>query len=444
MKNRANCRALHVLHSVSLNERGFAIVVSMVIILVISLLAVAAMRASVSERWLSGNYASTKAAFASAEAGIYDGVARLRANNIQDTAPSSTTWTSPATTSPDFQNSFSIKHLVKNGNTVIDFAGKPYYVITSTGYDSSARRAQKTIEAIVTLSGSYFEAGMTGCDGVTANGTPVTDSFSSDRGPYNATTNVGSNSTVATCNAGANISLAGNPDINGSVAATGNVVVTGSPTVTGQIVNGAPTSICDPANVSALVAAKAPASPPSTKLKLNNGDVQNIGAGTYYYQEITMSSGSTINVTGPGETILYISNNLTQTGGDIIVAPGATLKIYTPGTIDLSGNGISNQDLVGSTTVIGSPTKVRIFSSSTDTSSNGAVKVAGGAKLAGSVYAPKGLIKLAGSEQLYGAVRGKYVDTLGTNQFHYDEALGKMPMDNFDGFNIVSWREVIN
>jgi Tfp pilus assembly protein PilX len=122
-------------------------------------------------------------------------------------------------------------------------------------------------------------------------------------------------------------------------------------------------------------------------------------------------------VMGPN-TVVYVKGDFRMTGNaEIIIAPGASLKMYVAGNVNLAGNGILNYTLDAS--------KFSLFGlpSCTD------IQFGGNAEFTGVVYAPQANISLNGSgttvQDIVGAIVGARATLNGLFQFHYDEALGR-------------------
>ncbi len=418
------------------DQEGFAVVLAMVMVLVASLMAVAATKTTIGGKWRSSNYLSAKQALYAAEAGIQDGVGRLIDGTISDTgAQNDPVWNQGSTYSSstaDFTNSFTVRHLVNNGSVVKDLSGLPYYVIQATGYEGPSKRAQKTIETIISLRQNLlFNAGMTGCNGLSAVGRASIDSYDSSLGSYGGD-NIHGNGSLTTCVAGANISLTQNVVIKGNVTATGEVTMSGSPTVVGDITENGPTSECDPLDVATYVESKRPAGTP-TSLSLSGGNTTITGPTTLYYNDLKLSGTATFEINGTGPVTMFIDGDWSMTGQSrFVIGPAVKLTVYITGSANLAGNGILN---------FGPPTNLAIYSSNTGES---AVIMSGNEDFSGAIYAPLGTVALSGNAVFYGAVRGKIVNDSGNAAFHYDEQLGKMPVGGIQGYTRVNWKEVFN
>ena len=151
-------------------ERGFALVFSLMILLMVTLLALAAINTSVLDVKIGSNDLTSKKAFYVAEAGWNEFTARFKAGEITDLAPTDTNWKIFIATNvqraaeigyvsnpphyyvPTIQNQLDyavqIKHLVEN-SSVVRKAGHPVYIVTSHGWHVEGR---KTVE--VTLNQS--------------------------------------------------------------------------------------------------------------------------------------------------------------------------------------------------------------------------------------------------------------------------------------------------
>ncbi len=389
-----------------------------------------------------------KQAFSASEAGVQDAVGRLIAGTIVDAGQADPSWNSGnvySSPTADFTNSFTLTHLLSNGAVVYDPGGLPYYVIQSTGYDGPAQGTQKTIRAVVSMrTSNVFNSAMTGCSGITAAGRASVDSYDEAKGSYNAPlvsggNNVGSDGSLTTCNAGANISLGGDINIAGNVAATGTVTTSGNPTVSGTIKDGAPTSACDPVGVASVVASVeggGPSPGSMSSISLSGHDTMTLtGPGAYYYSGISMSANTVLTVGGSGDVTIFVGDGgFSMTAQSLFtINANVRLTLYATGPISFTGQDVTNY---------GPPSHLMVYSSNTGSQ---AVSLAGGSDFAGGIYAPLGTVSLSGNAVYYGAVRGRSIADSGTNQFHYDEALGRMPVPNsYRGYTMVNWKEVFN
>jgi len=145
-------------------------------------------------------------------------------------------------------------------------------------------------------------------------------------------------------------------------------------------------------------------------------------------------SGSTekMLITGTNVT-LFIHQDFAMTGGsEIIIAPGASFKIVTEGSVALAGNGIFNYNLDAS--------KFSLYGMPTCTS----IAVSGNASFTGVIYAPDADITMNGSGttdyDVVGAMIGKTATLNGHFHFHYDEALSRARIQS--KFNVASWHEI--
>lgn len=123
---------------------------------------------------------------------------------------------------------------------------------------------------------------------------------------------------------------------------------------------------------------------------------------------------------------------ITGNGSGLKVAANSSLKIYTAGNIDLTGQGITNVD--------GAPVDVQIYGTSTSTSSDQDIKIAGGAGFAGVVYAPNGSVSIVGDGSVWGSIVAEDITLTGNAKFHYDESLGRMGDGN--PFRVSKWKEL--
>lgn len=159
------------------------------------------------------------------------------------------------------------------------------------------------------------------------------------------------------------------------------------------------------------------------------------GAATTIVCDDIIVAGNNNVVTFQGDVTLIIlatgqAIKITGNGSGIKVATNSSLKIYTAGDIDLTGQGITNVD--------GAPADVQLFG--TKTSGTQDIKIAGGGTFSGVIYAPHADVTINGDGSMYGSVVAENITLTGNANFHYDEALADL--DAGAPFRISLWKEV--
>lgn len=153
------------------NARGFALVLSLILLLMVTLLALGAMNTSVLDIKIGSNDLISKKAFYVAEAGWNEFTARFKTGEIRDLAPANTNWRIflaanvqraqgigynqsnihhgyVQTLQNELDYAVQVRHLVENFN-VVTKAGQPVYVATSYGWHGEG---QKTVEVFLNQS----------------------------------------------------------------------------------------------------------------------------------------------------------------------------------------------------------------------------------------------------------------------------------------------------
>ncbi|MDX1952100.1 MAG: hypothetical protein SFY81_07930 [Verrucomicrobiota bacterium] len=134
-----------------------------------------------------------------------------------------------------------------------------------------------------------------------------------------------------------------------------------------------------------------------------------------------------------GEAVLYVTGNVSMTGqSQIIILPGASLKIYVAGSANLAGNGVMNLNA--------DATKFSYFGLPSNTS----ISIGGNAAFTGTIYAPNAHLHLhGGGNNVYDCVGATVTSTVAMNghfNFHYDEKLGRQGGPT--RFRVASWAEL--
>ncbi len=195
----------------------------------------------------------------------------------------------------------------------------------------------------------------------------------------------------------------------------------------------------------------------STELPRKNGsgviiDTPTLAAdGKYYYYysatQVSLKSTDSLKITS-GNVILTTgesSGKSVTLGGQssLSITTGASLQIYAPADIDLTGGGVANgtdnngnKDI--SLTEANQPVNLQIYG--TKTSGTQTIKIAGNGVFSGVVYAPQGSIIITGNSDTLGSFVGNSITVSGSAAFHYDESLA-----NFGGknpFRVAKWQEL--
>jgi len=152
----------------------------------------------------------------------------------------------------------------------------------------------------------------------------------------------------------------------------------------------------------------------------------------YYMTSLSMSGSQRLLVLGTNVTF-YVTGGFSMSGGSsVILAPGAYLKMYVGGDINLSGNGIFNYTLDASHfSLFGLP-------------SNKKIAISGNAAFTGVIYSPHADVAMNGggttTYDIVGAIVANSATMNGHFQFHYDERLGRSKV--LSKYNVASWIEL--
>lgn len=132
--------------------------------------------------------------------------------------------------------------------------------------------------------------------------------------------------------------------------------------------------------------------------------------------KLTVEGAATLTI--KGDVTIFLPPSGAETikvggSGKILLENGATLSIYTPGNITVSGAGIANS---------GPPSSVQIWSTRNGGGSQ-SISLQGSGALNAVIYAPDADLTLPGHTDFSGAAVVRTARLTGSGAFHYDESL---------------------
>lgn len=170
----------------------------------------------------------------------------------------------------------------------------------------------------------------------------------------------------------------------------------------------------------------------------------------YYHYDANSINLSNRAITISGKVVIRASNtasglSISGGGGAINITGSGALTVYTPGSISISGQGVSNGvdgsdsgTTVDKASELNQPKKFQIYG--TRTSGAQSISISGNGLFSGVIYAPQGDVSIVGNGAVNGSVVANTINLSGNAQFHYDESLGNM--DDGNPFRIGRWKEL--
>lgn len=218
------------------SQQGFTLVFVLILLLMASVIVFKTIQSNIQQERTSGNMRKQINAQIAAEQGIYSVYAALQqlltvTNDITD---ADDLIEAVEDNGIDLTGEGSV---AGSGFTVVMNEDSGTIELVSTG---SSFESIKAVSALISFSGggtvstSPYISAVTGCNGVSLQGSGLVDSFDSTLGNYSSSI-ADSNATVSTINPGASIELQGNSPIYGNVVGTGSVTLLGSSPVVGNI-----------------------------------------------------------------------------------------------------------------------------------------------------------------------------------------------------------------
>ena len=396
------------------SETGVVLVVCIILLLMLSIIGIASLMTSDTEMDISGNSQHMVSAFYLADAGV-----ERTYSILQD----STGWRYGFYNEQLGNGTYDV--VVYDSVTHPELEDK--VMVRSTGMMGEAR---STIEAI--FAPRYrtpFQYGAYGRDGFNMNGGGMIDSYDSELGSYASQAINGPDAKgYLYANENGNIrsdveiTLAGNAQLHGDAItdSTGDFTFGGGTGMYGDSLRNSEPFGVDSIPSSDIVYAQA-----------NNDAFSNLTlTGTANFDPFTSvlsaNSGDSIILTSG---IYYFSSVDFNSGGNLVLAPGADVTIYVTGSWDTSGGSIINMDAV--------PGNLHIYSTGSD------FDFSGGSHLCAAIFAPNAEMVVTGGSHFFGSViAGSFVNGGGTT-LHFDEALLRIPDDLIViGYDMERWIEL--
>lgn len=424
------------------DERGSTLMIAVVALATISFLLLSYMNLSAGVNRSVVRSQVWNNALASAEAGVEEAMINMNVNGVGGLTKSGTGWyvdgasrayTYRYLTYAPATRDYRYYYVEATTNTAYPVVRSYGYALLPGAYSGGSGQWIIRIIEVSCTRGSRHPRGMLAKSYINMNGNNITtDSYDSADPTYSTNGRYDSSKAKQNGDIGTNLTVTnsvniGNANIKGSVATGpgGSVSVGPSGYVTGTITHDMNVDFTD-----VLVPfTAAPGLQPGT-----GGYTYNVPPGNTLVTSLSMAGSTSIQVTGPGLSKLYITGDLSMTGNaSITLATNATLEIYVGGAnAKIAGNGVISPT--------GKATAVSYYGLPGNTS----LDISGNGEFTGTVYAPNAAFTASGGgKDLYdlaGAVVVKTITLNGHFNLHYDEALGRIASP--DGITITSWREL--
>lgn len=481
---------------------GIVLAITMLLLLLLTIVSVTILRTSSVEEQMTANQKLQSYAQFGAERGLSEGISDLIDGTISDSSylASNPNWATPGYTpqwaggsgtasDANYTVAYTVTHKMTGNVVASDGEGNPIYQINATGTSASST-SEREMEIVVGLTyTSPYDTGLVGCRGVLANSNITTNSYQSSNPGY-----TGANGDVSTTDASANthidsgslvegdvrttgdLSMDSNSTINGDAYADGDItthnhtsvvtgdayaggIITGGGTIQGTSYPAAGTPVgitaCDPLDVDALFTSEA--DPIETTndnselgsnyndggpgLKNYTGSVnQTIGTAaatkSFFFDSFEIDTATTV-ITIEGDVSIYVKNTFELLSNTtLVIASGASLKLYSEnGRLIVNQNsGIVNTDQI--------PENLSIYSNADDAAADPAsVWLRPNNDFHGTIYAPNARIQTESNLDLFGAMRGRWLEFNSNLDFSYDEDLGLISGGAPGGYDLVYWTE---
>jgi hypothetical protein len=321
-----------------------------------------------------------------------------------------------------------------------DFNSTPILAAEGRVIEPDGSELFKQVRVDMTSSG-LFSNGLTAKDSINFNGNNVTvDAYDSTVGVWNYTLNRVDEGSVASLSVDNGALDVGNGDIWGYLATAGGTYDIGN---NGSVMGAdTPTGVTeDPNRISydfkaSLPDVSAPGLTPD-HITLAAGSIGDPTASwssdpvVYHISSFSMSGHNTITVVGP--TILIVDGDFKLSGqAELnIVGTESYLQMYVGGDLDLTGQGVLNDEQ--------KPEAFQVWGTAASGTSQ-SIKVAGNGDFAGILYAPNADLEIKGNGNVSGAAVGENITLTGNAAFHYD--LNLKNLDSDGSYAISRWREL--
>jgi hypothetical protein len=276
-----------------------------------------------------------------------------------------------------------------------------------------------------------------GDEGVTMDSNAFVDSYDSSLGPYGNQDNNGSGSSSyanANGNVGSNadISLRSNSVIHGDATPgpAGSVSIVGNAEVSGATVASVALQDMPPLEI-----------PTGTSLgNYSLSGTGSLGPGTFFFDDFTLTSNSTLNVTGP-ITLVVNSATLNSNAEMLIDAANGGAEIYVYDDFILDSN-----TLLTATSFDPADVTLNLNSDNVIDPDNeidlDAVDFDSNAKMYGTIYAPNAYVEINSNFELFGAVVARRVHLDSNSKVHFDENLLTADQNAQPIVETLFWREL--
>ncbi|MFH2050162.1 MAG: hypothetical protein ABIJ12_12005 [bacterium] len=377
------------------NNKGSAILVVISLIGMLSLVGILATTNSNTDIDLSYNQSGSEKAFYIADAGAKRAFCSMVANPGWDSGYANITFGGGL---------YSVSIFDSATNAGLDDTT----VIVAVG---NVGTMQSTVQYILVPDVFYpFRYAMFADDAIDIKNSFVTDSYNADSG-Y-ASTHIDSSGDVGS---NGNIDVNNGAFIGGGIATslTGGLSINAGATVTGDITDAAAENNLPSIPASEFAWAEA-----------NNSASTGI-SGTYVYSPVThslVSTGSMVFTSG----VYYFSDIILKNSASLSVAPGAEVKIYVTGDIEMKNSAEINAG--------GNPADVIIYS-------QGDFVLKNSGDIAAVLYAPDNDVDLRNSGEFSGSIVANTITAHNSANFHYDRGLGSISLGGSGDLKIVAFKE---
>ncbi|MCI0404876.1 MAG: hypothetical protein L0209_02175 [candidate division Zixibacteria bacterium] len=403
---------LHPIQTPARRQGGFAFIVVLGILLLVTGLAFVSFSTSDTDRQIASNNLGNSRAFFAAEAAIANATVKL----------ADSSWRDGFDAVPLGHSHYTLRVEDSTFNAAL----KDSIILHSIGRDDANESAIDVLMAKTRI--KLFKYGAFGDSALYIGGNGFIDSYNSDSGSYasQATNGPDSSGNMYSDNGGdigsnGQIDLAGNTQVHGDAGTPDTVVASGGNVdVYGTNSSDAPTNTLEPITDAEMAYAKSASNAPDGLTITGGGSSYNSSTNALVVQ----GGGGSVTFNRSG--VYYFSNVYVASMSQLIIPAGVKVVIYMTGNLSALGTSIQNTTL--------KPENLQIMST------GDSVNVAGGAGAYMSVYAPNAYINLLGSSHVWGSFVGKTFYNSGGAKVHFDEDLLHLENPLKPKYRKVAWK----